>query len=198
MKLGCCLWFTGLPSSGKTTIAHALEKELRATGRKVEVLDGDAIRTNLSAGAGFSKEDRLAHIRRIAYVAKLLSRNEVITICSVISPYREMRDQARAEIPEFVEVFVKCPVEECIRRDVKGLYKKALSGEITNMTGIQAPYEEPLAPELVIPSSEETVEASVARVVQRMTELGYVEPPQVYSEEEERIIEKRLGDLGYL
>ena len=198
MKLGCCLWFTGLPSSGKTTIAHALEKELRAAGRKVEVLDGDAIRTNLSAGAGFSKEDRLAHIRRIAYVAKLLSRNEVVTICSVISPYREMRDQARAEIPEFVEVFVKCPVEECIRRDVKGLYKKALAGEIKNMTGIQDPYEEPIAPELVIPSSEETVEASVARVVQRMTELGYVDPPQVYSEEEERIIEKRLGDLGYL
>ncbi len=198
MKLGCCLWFTGLPSSGKTTIAHALEKELRAAGRKVEVLDGDAIRANLSVGAGFSKEDRLAHIRRIAFVAKLLSRNEVITICSVISPYREMRDQARAEIPEFVEIHVKCPVEECIRRDVKGLYKKALAGEIKNMTGIQDPYEEPLAPELVVPSSEETVEASVARVVQRMTELGYVEPPQVYSEEEERIIEKRLGDLGYL
>lgn len=198
MKLGCCLWFTGLPSSGKTTIAHALETELRALGRCVEVLDGDAIRKNLSVGAGFSREDRIAHIGRIAYVAKLLSRNGVVAICSVISPYREMRDRARAEIPEFVEVHVQCPVEECVRRDVKGLYKKALAGEITNMTGIQDPYEAPLAPELVIPTDQESVESSVARVIARMRELGYLEPEQVYSEEEERLIEKRLGDLGYL
>lgn len=198
MKSGCCLWFTGLPSSGKTTIARALATDLRAMGRNVEILDGDEIRRNLSVGAGFSKEDRIAHIGRIAYVAKLLSRNGVVAICSVISPYREMRDRARAEIPEFVEIHVKCPIEECIRRDVKGLYKKALAGEITNMTGIQDPYEEPLAPELVVPTGEESVEASVERVLARMRELGYLEPERVYSEEEERLIEKRLGDLGYL
>lgn len=198
MKLGCCLWLTGLPSSGKSTIARALTTDLRAMGRKVELLDGDEVRKSLSVGAGFSREDRIAHIARIAYVAKLLSRNGVVAICSVISPYREMRDRARAEIPEFVEVYVDCPVEECIRRDVKGLYKKALAGEITNMTGVQDPYEPPIAPEVVVPTHRETVEASVARVLARMRELGYLEPEVVPTEKKERLVEKHLKDVGTL
>ncbi|GBC76953.1 putative adenylyl-sulfate kinase [bacterium HR08] len=175
-EMGFALWFTGLPSSGKTTIARLLEGHLRARGLRVEVLDGDEVRRHLSPQLGFSKEERDVHIRRIAYVAQLLVRHGVIAIVAAISPYRETRQYARELIGRFVEVYVKCPLEVCIARDVKGLYKKALRGEIANFTGISDPYEEPLAPELILHSHEETPEESTHRVIARLIELGYLRP----------------------
>lgn len=171
---GFTLWFTGLSGAGKTTIAQIIEKELIDRGLKVESLDGDVVRTNLSKGLGFSKEDRNINIKRIGFVCKLLVRNGVIAIASAISPYREIRDYNRSEIGNFVEVFVKCPLETCIDRDVKGLYKKALSGEIKNYTGVSDPYEEPLNPEVVVETDNETVEESAERVINKLIELGYI------------------------
>src|SRR5213080_1264066 len=147
---GFTLWFTGLSGAGKTTISHLVELELRARGSKVEVLDGDVVRENLSKGLGFSKEDRDTNIRRISFVADLLSRNGVVAITAAISPYREIRDEARELMgARFIEIHVKASVEECARRDVKGLYEKAMRGEIKEFTGVSDPYEEPLDPELV-------------------------------------------------
>ena len=145
---GFTLWFTGLSGSGKTTLARMVERELRARGMKVEVLDGDVIRQNLSQGLGFSKEDRDTNIRRIGFVCQLLTRNGVVAIASAISPYREVRDENRRRIGRFVEVYVEAPLEVLMERDVKGLYKKALAGEIPNFTGISDPYEPPLNPEI--------------------------------------------------
>lgn len=171
---GFTVWFTGLSGAGKTTLADRLEPELRARGLKVEKLDGDVIRTNLSKGLGFSKEDRDTNIRRIAFVCDLLTRNDVAVITSAISPYREVRDEARQTIGNFVEVYVRCSIPELTRRDVKGLYARALRGEITNFTGVSDPYEEPLNPEVVVDSEKESVEESLQKVVARLEELGYV------------------------
>src|SRR5918999_2225214 len=146
---GFTIWFTGLSGSGKSTIAHILEGELRSRGHKVEVLDGDVVRTNLSKGLGFSKEDRDTNILRIGWVCEVLSRNDVVAIGAAISPYREIRDQVRAKIGRFVEVYVEAPLEVLADRDVKGLYRKAMAGEITGFTGVDDPYEEPLDPEVV-------------------------------------------------
>ncbi len=176
MEEGFALWFTGLPSSGKTTLSRLVESQLRARGLKVEVLDGDEVRQHLSPHLGFSKEERDLHIRRIAYVARLLVRNGVITIVAAISPYRQTRQYARELIGRFVEVYVHCPLEICIARDVKGLYKKALRGEISQFTGISDPYEEPSAPELIIHSHQETPQESAQRVMRRLVELGYLSP----------------------
>jgi adenylyl-sulfate kinase len=163
---GLTLWFTGLSGAGKSTIAEIVERELRERGRKVEVLDGDVVRTNLSKGLGFSKEDRDTNIRRIAFVADLLSRNGVVAITAAISPYREIRDEARAVHGErFVEIYVKASVDECARRDVKGLYEKAFKGEIKEFTGVSDPYEPPLTPEVVVDTEVETVEESVGKVL---------------------------------
>jgi len=174
MEKGFTVWFTGLSGAGKTTIASRLEAVLRERGRKVEVLDGDAVRANLSKGLGFSKEDRDTNIRRIGFVCKLLSRNGVVVLAAAISPYREVRDEVRRDIGDFVEVFVTCPLDELVRRDVKGLYARALRGEIPNFTGVSDPYEEPLSPEIVVRTDLETVEASVARIVTRLEELGHL------------------------
>lgn len=144
----------------------------------MEVLDGDEVRQRLNRGLGFSKEDRNENIRRIAFVAKLLARNGVVAIIAAISPYRAIRDEARAEIERFVEVYVKCPLEVCIARDVKGLYRKALAGEIQNFTGISDPYEAPLHPELVVETAQEPPEASLKRLLSRLEELGYLLPGQ--------------------
>jgi len=195
------LWFTGLSGSGKTTLARAIEGILRARGLKVEVLDGDVVRTNLSKGLGFSKEDRDINIKRIGFVCKLLSRNGVVAIGSAISPYREVRDFVRQDIGRFVEVYCRCPMEVLIERDVKGLYKKALGGEIENFTGVSDPYEEPLNPEVVVHSDRETPGESVARILTKLEELGYIPPSeedQAYSAEEEKVLEDRLRALGYL
>ena len=200
MERGFTVWFTGLSCSGKTTVSHRVAEELRKRGLKVEVLDGDVVRTNLSKGLGFSKEDRDTNIKRIGFVCKLLSRNGVVAIGAAISPYRSIRDYNREEIGDFVEVYCKCPLDVCIKRDVKGLYKKALAGEITNYTGISDPYEEPLNPEVVLETEKETEEDSVRKVIRKLEELRYIPPAEAipYSEEEEEKIKKRLDDLGYL
>lgn len=176
---GLTVWFTGLPSAGKSALARLLEGELRRRGFRVEVLDGDEVRQRLTRGLGFSKEDRDENIRRIAYVAKLLYRNGVVAITAAISPYRAVRDEARREIGRFVEVYVKCPLEVCIARDVKGLYRRALAGEIPNFTGISDPYEEPLHPELVIETDQEGPEVSLRRILAKLEELGYLSPSRV-------------------
>ncbi|MSQ12219.1 MAG: adenylyl-sulfate kinase [Dehalococcoidia bacterium] len=171
---GVTIWFTGLSGAGKSTIANQLEKILRAQGRKVEVLDGDVVRTNLSKGLGFSKEDRDTNIRRIGFVCQLLTRNGVMVISAAISPYKEIRNEVRKEIGNFAEVYVQAPMEVLIQRDVKGLYKKAIAGEIKNFTGVSDPYEPPDNPEVVVDSSRETVEESVNKVLSKLKELGYL------------------------
>jgi len=167
MQLGLTLWLTGLSGAGKSTLARHIERELRTGQLQVEVLDGDIIRENLSKGLGFSKEDRDTNIRRIGFVSNLLSRNGVIVIVAAISPYRSVRDEVRAQHGKtpFVEVFVECPVEVLTKRDVKGLYEKALRGEITNFTGVSDPYEHPLRPEIVVRTHEETENQSAARIL---------------------------------
>ncbi|ESA36336.1 adenylylsulfate kinase [Leptolyngbya sp. Heron Island J] len=176
---GVTVWFTGLSGSGKTTISQALEKKLRAAGAKLEILDGDIVRTNLTKGLGFSKEDRDENVRRIGFVANLLTRNGVIVLVSAISPYRDVRDQVRQRIGDFVEVYANASVEVCESRDVKGLYKKARSGEIKNFTGISDPYEEPLTPEVNCETEQETLEESVNKVMAKLEELGYITPVAV-------------------
>ena len=175
MTTGFTIWFTGLSGAGKTTVSRLVEKELRARGYKVEVLDGDVVRENLSKGLGFSKEDRDTNIRRIGFVCELLTRNDVIAIAAAISPYRAIRDENRARVGgRFVEVYAKCPIDVLAERDVKGLYKKALRGEIKNFTGIDDPYEAPENPEVTIESDKETPEQSAAKLMAKLNELGYI------------------------
>ena len=174
MEKGFILWFTGLSGSGKTTLTQALEPELKARGCKVEILDGDVVRTNLSKGLGFSQEDRDTNIRRIGFVANLLSRNGVVAMTAAISPYRAIRDEIRAMEPNFVEVYVTAPLEVCEGRDVKGLYAKARAGEIKGFTGIDDPYEEPLNPEIICYTERESVEESVKKVLTKLEQLGYI------------------------
>jgi adenylylsulfate kinase len=172
---GFCLWFTGLSGSGKTTITNLLVKELRARGSKLEVLDGDIVRENLSKGLGFSKEDRDTNIRRIAFVANLLSRNGVPVITAAISPYREIRDEARQMMDSrFIETYVMASVEACEARDVKGLYAKARAGEIKEFTGVSDPYEPPESPEIVCDTETETPEQSAQKVVGYLEERGLI------------------------
>ena len=192
---GFTLWFTGLSGAGKTTLAERIDKILRARGMKVEMLDGDVVRTNLSKGLGFSKEDRDTNIKRIGFVCKILSRNGVVAIASAISPYRDVRDEVRQDIGDFVEVYVNCPLEVLVERDVKGLYKKALAGEIKNFTGVSDPYEPPLNPEVIVDSSKETPEESVARILAKLDEMGYLPKldEAVYSADEEKAVEDRCA-----
>ena len=171
---GFTLWLTGLSGAGKSTLATEVARELRRGGVRVETLDGDEVRQNLSKGLGFSREDRDTNIRRIGYVAKLLTRNGVVVISAAISPYRAVRNDVRREIGAFVEVHVKASLEECVRRDTKGLYARALAGEIAQFTGVSDPYEEPLAPELVIDTEREDVATSATRVIDRLLELDYL------------------------
>ncbi|MEM0141466.1 MAG: adenylyl-sulfate kinase [Thermoplasmatales archaeon] len=172
---GFVLWLTGLPGAGKTTLARGVEEALRRIGARVEVLDGDEIRKGLSRDLGFSKEDREKHNERVIYVAKLLSRNGVVTIVPLISPYREIRDKARNEVNNFVEVYVRCPLDVLIKRDPKGLYKKALAGEINNLTGLQDPYEEPLSPEIVIDTNVLSVEEGIQKIIDYLYARGLLE-----------------------
>jgi adenylyl-sulfate kinase len=171
---GFTLWFTGLSGSGKTTIAKPVEQELRNRGLKVERLDGDIVRQSLTRDLGFSKEDRNKNIERVTFVAKLLTRNGVAVLCSFISPYRERRAKSRQEIGEFIEVYVECSVEECARRDVKGMYAKAFAGEIKEFTGVSDPYEPPENPEIVCYTAQETLEESAAKIIAYLEEHGYI------------------------
>ncbi len=179
MAKGFTLWFTGLSGAGKSTLSVPIAERLKQLGHRVEILDGDVVRTNLSKGLSFSKEDRDVNIRRIGFVSNLLSRNGVVAITAAISPYRAVRDEVRGMITNdgagFVEVFVRCPIDVLAERDVKGLYKKALKGEIANFTGVSDPYEEPLSPEVVVDSSTESVDESVEKIIGRLRELGYLE-----------------------
>jgi adenylyl-sulfate kinase len=174
MHNGFTLWFTGLSGAGKSTISNEIEQRLRALGARVEVLDGDVVRTHLSRGLGFSRDDRDENIRRIGFVCELLSRNGVIAIVAAISPYRSARDEVRRRIGNFVEVYVECPIEVLAERDVKGLYKRALAGEIANFTGISDPYEPPVSPEVTVNSSTETVQQSADRIWATLERLGLV------------------------
>lgn len=201
MECGFTIWFTGLSGSGKTTLSKMVESELRRRGiQKIELLDGDVVRTHLSKGLGFTKEDRDTNIKRIGFVCKLLSRNGVVAIAAAISPYREIRDHNRKEIGDFIEVYCKCSLNVCIKRDVKGLYKKAIAGEIKNYTGIDDPYEEPLNPEVQLETDRETPEESVQRILQKLEILGYIPAVEeaVYTTEEEEKVKKRLEGWGYL
>jgi adenylyl-sulfate kinase len=171
---GVTVWLTGLPSAGKSTIAVRLAEVLTAWGQSVELLDGDEIRERLSKGLGFSRPDRDENIRRISYVARLLTKHGVVAVVAAISPYRATRDEARAEIGRFVEVHVNCELAECVRRDVKGLYAKALSGQIKQFTGISDPYEEPMSPEAVVNTHAESLDESVAKVIETLGFLGYL------------------------
>ncbi len=199
-RQGLTIWLTGLPCSGKSTIATALAKRLEGTGHPVEILDGDEFRLRLSKGLGFSKADRDEHIRRVAYVAKLLTRVGAVAIVAAISPYRSVRDEARAEIGRFLEVHVDCPVEECIKRDVKGLYQKAMRGEIASFTGVSDLYEAPLHPEVTVETHRETLDESIVKILRVLASFGYPPPedPGALSPEEETEILAKLKDLGYV
>lgn len=179
MHQGFVLWFTGLSGSGKSTLSEALEAEFRARGYRIERLDGDVVRTNLSAGLSFSREDRDINVRRIGFVCDLLGRNGVIAISAAISPFASVRDEVRALVEShdvaFVEVYTQCSLEELARRDVKGLYKKALAGEIPNFTGVSDPYEAPENAEIVTHSDAESMEVSLKRITDYLRERGLIE-----------------------
>ena len=173
VEAGCTIWLTGLPCSGKSSIATFLAERVLEQGRLVEVLDGDVVRQSLSQGLGFTPEDRERNVRRVGFVAKLLSRNGVVAIVALVSPYRATRAEVRSSIPRFVEVHVDCPLSECERRDVKGMYKKARAGALERFTGVDAPYERPERPDIVLHTDRETVAESAQRVLDTVRRLGY-------------------------
>jgi len=197
--LGFTLWFTGLSGAGKTTLAHAVERELRDRGLKVEVLDGDVVRTNLSKGLGFSREDRDTNIRRIGFVCKLLSRNEVVAIAAAISPYKAVRDENRGEIGRFVEAFCDCPLGTLEARDTKGLYARARRGEVQQFTGISDPYEPPDRAEIVVDTGRENERQSAGTILRTLELLGYI-PERGSAAADTKLdgsIRDRLRRLGY-
>ncbi len=173
-RKGFTAWFTGLPCSGKTTVADRVAEILRERGYPVERLDGDIVRRSLTSDLGFSKGDRDENIKRVTFVAKLLTRNGVAVLATFVSPYRERRRKTREEIGSFVEIYTRCPVEVCIQRDDKGMYRKALAGEIKGFTGVDDPYEEPEDPELILYTDKESVEESAQKVIEKLEELGYI------------------------
>ena len=173
---GVTVWFTGLPCSGKTTLAWKLNDELKKRGYHPEELDGDITRKYLSKGLGFSKEDRDENIRRVGFVCSLLTRQGAVTTAAFVSPYRSIRAEIRAMIGDFIEVYVKCALDQCIARDVKGMYQKAIAGEIKNFTGISDPYEEPENPELTVETDKESEAECLKKILAKMEELGYLQP----------------------
>jgi len=198
---GFTLWFTGLSGSGKTTLSRHIHGILLERGLKTELLDGDVVRTNLSKGLGFSKEDRDINIRRIGFVCHLLTRNDVVALAAAISPYRAIRDENRRLIGSFVEVFCKCPIEVLMKRDPKGLYEKAMKGEIKGFTGVDDPYEEPLDAEVVVETDKETVEQSLNKILRTLELMNLIPASETvgeYTDEEEEKIKERLRALGYI
>ena len=192
---GATIWFTGLPSSGKSTIARDVYQRLLDRGLPVELLDGAEVRESLSRGLGFSKEDREEHIRRMGYVAKLLSRNGVIAVCAAVSPYRATRDEVRRNTRRFVEVYVECPVAVAEQRDTDGWYAKARRGEVAEFTGVNAPYEPPMAPEVHIHSDRESVDDAATKVLACLEDLQII--PRAADERAQEEMKKRLAALGY-
>ncbi len=198
---GFTLWLTGLSGSGKTTLSRKVEEVLLERGMRVEVLDGDIVRTNLSKGLGYSKEDRDTNIKRIGFVCNLLTRNDVVAVAAAISPYRNTRKENRKLIGSFVEVFCKCPLEILKERDPKGLYEKAEKGDIQHFTGVDDPYEEPQDPEVFVETDKETVEESTNKIIKTLEILNYIPPSGLddeYTDEEEDKIKERLRSLGYI
>ena len=200
MPKGFTLWFTGLSASGKSTLAERVRDILLERGMKVEVLDGDIVRQNLSKGLGFSKEDRDINIRRIGFVCSLLTRNDVVAIGAAISPYKAIRDENRKLIGRFVEVYCKCDLDTLKQRDPKGLYQKAINGEIENFTGVSDPYEPPDNPEVVVDTANEQIDTCVGRIIATLEQLTYIPAGdgRGYSDDEEESIKQRLRDLGYI
>jgi len=200
MPKGFTLWFTGLSASGKSTLAEKVRDILLERGLKVEVLDGDVVRQNLSKGLGFSKEDRDTNIRRIGFVCNLLTRNDVVAIGAAISPYKAIRNENRKLIGRFVEVYCKCDLDTLKSRDPKGLYEKALRGEIQNFTGVSDPYEPPENAEVVVDTASEDVDVCVQRIIGTLEQMSYIPATdgRGYSEHEEESIKQRLRDLGYI
>jgi adenylylsulfate kinase len=197
MNRGFCVWLTGLSASGKTTIAHLLEKALLARGMKVQVLDGDIIRTNLSAGLGFTRADREINLRRMAFVAGLLVRHGIVVVVSAITPYQSIREEVRNTIDEFVEVYLRCPLEICIQRDPKGLYHKALAGEIRNFTGIDDPFETPRRPDIELRTDEESPERGLYKILTFLETLNKIPPgPECFSQEDRGDLDKSRRDFG--
>ncbi|MFN8574351.1 MAG: adenylyl-sulfate kinase [Gemmatimonadaceae bacterium] len=196
---GATLWFTGIPSSGKSSVAREVYQQLYDRGHAVELLDGHEVRESLSRGLGFAKEDREEHIRRMGYVAKLLSRNGVIAICCAVSPYRSTRDEVRRNVTNFIEVYVECPVDVAEQRDQDGMYARARRGDVEEFTGVNAPYEEPTAPEVHIHSDRESVQQGAWKVLRTLEMIGIIpasgEEERSASEEE---IRRRLAALGYI
>jgi adenylylsulfate kinase len=198
------VWLTGLPSSGKTTIGNALKMKLKTLGTNVELLDGDSVRREVSNDLLFTKEDREIHAKRVVYLCKLLSRNGISSVVSLISPYREFRQHARTEMVQcnsnFVEVYVKCSLEKCIQRDRKGLYRKAINGQITDLTGLQSPYEEPLNPELMVDTEREPLEVIVDNIISKLKSSGYITISPIQKEYHEgkmtaeALVERRLSE----
>jgi len=199
MEKGFTVWFTGVPAAGKSTIAKEVEKILRSRGLKVENLDADEVRQNLSPDLKWSKADRDLNTKRLTFMAKLLSRNGVAVLIAAAASYREFRDRARRELDNFVEVWVKCSLEECKRRDPKGLYARGERGEVNDIEGWHQPYEEPLNPELLLETEKYSVDECVAQVIAKLEELGYLpSADEAYSAEEEAKVEERLRGLGYI
>jgi len=200
MAKGFTLWFTGLSGAGKSTLAERVRETLLERGMRVEVLDGDVVRQNLSKGLGFSREDRDTNIRRIGFVCHLLTRNDVVAIAAAISPYRAIRDENRALIGRFVEVYCQCDLETLTKRDPKGLYEKALRGEIRNFTGVSDPYEPPLSAEVVVDTATEDVVTSLSKILSALEALGYLSAGgrAAYRDDEEEAVQARLRELGYI
>jgi adenylylsulfate kinase len=198
MVKGYTVWFTGLSGSGKSTLANRLAQILKERKQQVEVIDGDVIRRSLSKGLGFSKEDRDENIRRVGHVCSYLTATERVAIAACISPYASIRDRNRDLIGNFVEVYCKCPVSACAARDAKGMYAKAFAGQIKGFTGVDDPYEEPIKPEVVVDTENDSVEDNLKKIVPRLEKLGYLHSDEVLSPEEETKIKKRLEELGYL
>jgi adenylylsulfate kinase len=192
---GLTIWLTGLPSAGKSTIAGKLTAIIEAKGHRVVVLDGDEVRERLNKGLGFSKEDRDENVRRIAYVARLLTEAGAVAIVAAISPYRAARDAARAEIERFAEIYVHCPLDECIKRDVKGLYRKAIAGTIQHFTGVSDPYEPPQRAEVVIETHLETPLASAERILRFLQENDYLPADEAVEEIEAAFVHEHLAPI---
>ncbi len=198
MAKGFTVWFTGLSGSGKSSLANRLAEIIKSRGLPVEIIDGDVIRRSLSKGLGFSKEDRDENIRRVGHVCSYLTATERVAIAACISPYRNIRDRNRDLIGDFVEVYCKCSLDECAKRDPKGMYKKAFAGQIKGFTGVDDPYEEPLAAEVVVNTDSESLEQSLAKIVTKLEAMALIPAGDTLTAEEEQLIKKKLADLGYL